>query len=55
MCERLVISVPALKLADSSHPLRMFLATSATLKEKPVDKRGKGTALTYKALQLTAR
>ena len=32
MCERLVLSARALRVADSSHPLRMFLAISATLK-----------------------
>ena len=33
-CERLVISVRALNLADSSLPLRMFLSTATTLKRK---------------------
>jgi hypothetical protein len=53
MCERLVISVRALTLADSSHPLRMFLSTSATLKRKAGLQKRKGTALTYKRLERT--
>ena len=53
MCERLVISVRALTLGDSSHPLRMFLTTSATLKRKAGQQKRKGTALTYKRLERT--
>ena len=43
-------------LADSSHPLRMFLASSAKLNHKQRNRKGgKEPASDYKALQLTAR